>query len=268
LVFHTRLFEGIENLGTPAAHDLSRHGRMVVYELTSLILALILSGAALFYLIRLERRRSDQIHGFFAVFSHELKTSLSRLRLQAEGVQDDLKKNGRGGPALRLLEDMGKLEVQLENSLWVARGEEDLLLIETLALSKIVGEFAHQFPLLVHLSREAFVRGDHRALQSIFKNIFQNAVVHGEAQNLWIEVSKGASADQLCIRFRDDGQGFDGITQDLGQDFRRHTRSSGTGLGLYLVRTLSKIQGGDAHFQSATRGFIVELEIPGHLEPR
>jgi signal transduction histidine kinase len=230
--------------------------------------ALILAGAALFYLIRLERRRSDQIHGFFAVFSHELKTSLSRLRLRAESVQDDLQRNGRGGPALRLLEDMGKLEVQLENSLWVARGQEDLLLIETLPLSKIVGEFAHQFPLLVHLSGEAFVHGDHRALQSIFKNIFQNAVVHGEAQNIWIEVSADTSGDQLKIRFRDDGKGFDGVTQDLGLDFRRHTRSSGTGLGLYLVRTLSKMQGGDARFQSATQGFVVQLEIPGHLEKR
>lgn len=268
-VFHAQLFGDIEELGTPEAQELVQHSRMVAYELGTLIFALLIGGAGLLYLIWLERKRTDQIQRFFAVFTHELRTSISRLRLQAESVQGDLLKAGRGGPALRLLDDMGKLEVQLENSLWVARGEEDRFLIETIPLSRILSEFAPQFPLLVHLSREAFLRADRRALESIFKNVFQNAVVHGEAQNLWIEVVEQAPVLRLSLR--DDGKGFQGEKKNLGALFLRHGRSSGTGLGLYLIRRLARLLGGEARFVPLTQGFQIELELPGSLaaaEPR
>ncbi len=264
LVFITRLFNNIEELKTAEAIAILKHYRMVAYEMGTMILALLLGGAGLLYLIWLERSRSDQIHQFFAVFSHELKTSISRLRLQAEGLQDDLKKSGRGGPALRLLDDMGKLEVQLENSLWVARGEEDLFLIETIPLSRAVGELAREFPLLVHLSSEAWLQADHRAVESILKNIFQNSVQHGDAQNLWIDTTE-LSPGRLLITFRDDGSGFQGDKLSLGQIFKRHSRSGGTGLGLYLIRRLSELQNGTARFVPATQGFQVEIEIRGSL---
>ena len=170
-VFHARLFQSIENLGTPEALEILKHHRMVAYEMVTMIVSLIIGGVALLRVIWLERRRSNQIQQFFAVFSHELKTSLSRLRLQAEGMQEDLKKNSRGGAALRLLDDMGKLEVQLENSLWVARGDEDLFLIETIPVSQVLGEFAPQFPLLVHLSSEAYLRSDRRAVERDRKSV-------------------------------------------------------------------------------------------------
>lgn len=265
-VFYARLFLSIEALGTPEALAILKHHRMVVYEMGTMIVALIVGGIALLRLIWLERQRSDQIRGFFAVFSHELKTSLSRLRLQAEGLQDELNRGGSRGPALRLLDDMGKLEVQLDNSLWVARADEDLFLVETIPLSQLLSEFAPQFPLLVHLSGEAFLRADRRAVESILKNILQNAVVHGEAQNLWIEVSLSPSrADQLRLVFRDDGRGFQGDKKSLGQLFLRHARTSGSGLGLYLVQRLSRLLGGEAHFRPTTQGFQVEIDLPGQI---
>lgn len=265
LIFHARLFAGIQALQTPEALLLWQHNKMVAYELTTLIVALLMGGIGLFYFIFLERRRSEQIRQFFAVFSHELKTSLSRLRLQAESLQEDLKKSGRSGPALRLLDDMGKLEVQLENSLWVARADEDRLLIETLPLSRLLSELAPQFPVQVHLSQEVYLRADRRALESLMKNIFQNAILHGEANNLWIE-ARALRSDRVELTVRDDGKGFQGQADLLGELFRRHTKTSGTGLGLYLVKKLSALMSGQASFVPLTQGFAVRLELPGSLQ--
>ncbi|MFN7728093.1 MAG: sensor histidine kinase [Bdellovibrio sp.] len=264
LIFHARLFRSIEALATPEALLIWKHNKMVAYELITIIIALLLGGIGLFYFIFQERKRSEQIRQFFAVFSHELKTSLSRLRLQAEGLQEDLKKSGRAGPTLRLLEDMGKLEVQLENSLWVARADEDKFLIETLALSRTLSELAPQFPVQVHLSSEAYLRVDRRALESLIKNLFQNAIVHGQAENVWIDVETQGAMIKLTIR--DDGKGYQGHLDQLGELFRRHHKTSGTGLGLFLVKKLTKHLGGRAEFLALTQGFAVRLELPGSLQ--
>lgn len=263
-VFLGRMFSQLQDLGIAETKDIVRHGHMVAMELLSMIIALVIGGATLLYVIWLEKRRSLQIQEFFASFSHELKTSLSRLRIQSESLQEDFRKQPRGGAALRLLEDIGKLDVQLENSLWVARNDEDRLLVENVPVSKVLGEFAPQFPLLVHLSSEAFLRADRRAVESIFKNIFQNAVIHGEAQNLWIQVMD-AGFDRVQLSFRDDGKGFSGDRKSLGQIFRRHSKSSGTGLGLFLIRKLAKLLGGEARFVPSAKGFEIEIEIPGSL---
>ena len=264
-VFNSRLFDKIETLSSPEAHSILKYQRMVASELGTMILALIIGGTGLLYLIWMERRRTDQIHQFFATFTHELKTSLSRLRLQAESLQEDLKKNGRvGGAALQLLDDVGKLEVQLENSLWVARADEDRLFNEELSFSRLLSDVAPQFPLLVHLSSDARLKADRRALESILKNIFQNAVVHGHAENIWIEVKK-ISDSHLLLSFRDDGQGFQGSEEKLGEMFLRHSKSSGTGLGLFLIKRLSRLLGGSARFKASEPGFRIEIEIPGGL---
>lgn len=262
LIFHARLFASIEALGTPEAQAIWKHNKMVAYELITMIVALLMGGVGLFYFIFRERVRSEQIRQFFAVFSHELKTSLSRLRLQAEGLQDDLKKSGRAGPTLRLLDDVGKLEVQLENSLWIARADEDKFLIETLPLSRTLSELAPQFPVQVHLSGEAFLRADRRAMESLLKNLFQNAVLHGGAENVWLDV-QDHGPEQIQITVRDDGKGYQGPVEQLGELFRRHTKTSGTGLGLFLVKKLTSLMGGEAEFVPLTQGFAVKLSLPG-----
>src|ERR1700737_3004770 len=84
-----------------------------------LILSLIGGGLALFYYARREQKRHAQVEEFFAAFTHDAKTALASLRLQAESLREDFG-NAEHSPLLdRLLGDTLRLQLQLENSLFL-----------------------------------------------------------------------------------------------------------------------------------------------------
>ena len=61
-----------------------RQRRMIMWEGGSWIVLLVIGGGALTALAQSERWRLQRVREFFASFSHEVKTSLASLRLQAE----------------------------------------------------------------------------------------------------------------------------------------------------------------------------------------
>src|SRR3989344_8865891 len=69
--------------------------RMLVYEGVSLIVCLIAGGIALAYYVLREHKRNEQIRQFFAAFTHDLKTPIASLRLQAESLGEDLAGSGQ-----------------------------------------------------------------------------------------------------------------------------------------------------------------------------
>lgn len=245
---------------------------MVIYEITSLIISLLVGGGWLMWLIYQERAHAQSIQKFFATFTHEVKTSLSRLRLQTESILDDFRSSQLGRPAVQLLEDMSRLEVQLENSLFIARGVDQNLFIQDIPLSRVIGALSAQFPLQVQLSKDAILRADQRVLESIFKNLMQNAVVHGGAENFWIEPKASTKPGFLHISIRNDGKTFQGDREQLGTLFIPQGPTGGSGLGLYLVKNLIKSLGGTVHFATHfddtqnQNGFCLVLETPGELK--
>ena len=90
---------------------------MLVWEGVMLVGMLMAGGVALLVAIRPEQRRRRDLRAFFMAFTHDLKTSLASLRLQAESLREDLPE-AAGNPNLqRLLKDSVRLQLQLENAL-------------------------------------------------------------------------------------------------------------------------------------------------------
>ncbi|MBC7371255.1 MAG: HAMP domain-containing histidine kinase, partial [Bdellovibrionaceae bacterium] len=111
--------------------------RMLMWEGSILIATVVMGGGSLFFLSYRDQRRHEQLQTFFATFSHDIKTSITRLRLQAEILEEDniQQKN----PVLqRLVGDIARLDLQLENSLLLSSSESAKLLREKLLLSKII----------------------------------------------------------------------------------------------------------------------------------
>ena len=269
LIFGLKQIDRLSHLGGEApaavANEIAREHRMLLSEGSTLIMLLLLGGAALLYYIASEIRRSRRLQEFFAAFTHDLKTSLASLRLQSESLEDDLRETDHAKLMRRLVKDTVRLELQLENSLLLSGPSDgERFLLENVELEGLFKSMRHQWPELeIEISGDAVVVGDQRAIESIFKNIFQNAVVHGRAGKVKVHVDTTGS--WVTIQFTDDGRGFKGDRSRLGKMFERHSTTSGSGLGLYLASKLARSMQGEVRFNDSATGFTVEVVLPqGH----
>jgi len=243
----------------------ARQYRMFLWEGSFLLAFVSLGGAGLFYSIYWDEKRNDEIRRFFSTFTHELKTSLTSLRLQAEILEED-PRNRENENLRRLLRDVVRLELQLENALVLAQAESSKLFLEEIPLSKTVQAISAHWPQLsVKVHGDARVRADQRALECILKNLLQNASVHGQATA--VSVKTVNESNKLKISVTDNGTGFQGKPEELGARLIRHTTRSGAGIGLYLAKLLAARMGGKLSFANSKSGHGLEanLELQGRL---
>src|SRR5207302_1987862 len=243
------------------AADFHRHYQVLLWEGGILIISLIGGGLALFYYARREQKRHAQVEEFFAAFTHDAKTALASLRLQAESLREDFA-DAEPSPLLdRLLSDTLRLQLQLENSLFLVNLTRGAFFLEPISLSDRIDTLRHHWPgLVITQSGDGVIMADARALESVLTNLVQNSVTHGQATAVDVSVT-GAADGKLSVRVKDDGHGFHGDPKVLGKLFVRHTRGSGSGVGLYIVRQLVKRMNGAINFSdSTTSGFLAEME--------
>jgi two-component system phosphate regulon sensor histidine kinase PhoR len=261
LIFGLRQLDRLNQLHVEQADQLQKHYQMLLWEGGILIAALIGGGLALFYYARREQKRHAQVEEFFAAFTHDAKTALASLRLQAESLKEDLGANP--SPLLdRLLQDTLRLQLQLENSLFLVNLPTGRLLIEPVRISQLVDTLRYHWPnLTINQQGDGVVMADARAIESMLTNLIHNAVTHGHASKIQITIEP-ASKERVSLRVADNGRGFAGDIKELGKLFVRHARGSGSGVGLYISRQLAKRMNGTLNFARADDGaFIAELSF-------
>lgn len=242
------------------SEEATRQHRMFFWEGSFLLLLVVLGGGALAYFVYWDQRRYEEVRKFFSTFTHELKTSLTSLRLQAEILEERHSENEN---LQRLLKDVVRLELQLENALILAQADKGNLFLEEIPLKKTLQSLSVHWPRLkVSADRDARLLADQRAIECVFRNLLQNASVHGEANE--VNVAVAPAGNGLLLSFRDNGRGFKGDPAALGRMFVRHTTRSGSGLGLYLSKILAKRMHGSLEFEGSN-GFEARLQIGGKL---
>lgn len=265
LLFGLKQLDKIAGLQNASAQEILRQHRMLMSEGGFLFGLLLIGGISLLYYISVEIGRARQVQTFFAAFTHDLKTSLASLRLQAEALEEDMKDHQSKFPK-RIIRDTVRLELQLNNSLTLAQNIDSRFFLEELSLKKSVNSMKQQWAdLNVDVKNDCLLRVDARALESICKNVIQNAMIHGLARNLEINC-KSSGEEMMQIDFQDDGEGFKGKHRELAKLFVRHSTTSGTGIGLYLVRNLCERLGGSCDFKNLDKGFLVSIFLPGRLK--
>src|SRR5260221_5571151 len=263
LVLGLRQLDLLNCLNLEGAADFHRHYQMLLWEGGILIISLIGGGLALFYYARREQRRHAQVEEFFAAFTHDAKTALTSLRLQAESLREDFADAGPSPLLDRLLSDTLRLQLQLENSLFLVNLTRGAFFLEPISLSDRIDTLRHHWPdLLIAHSGDGVVLADARALESVLTNLVQNSVTHGQATEVDVLVKRSGD-DRLIVRLSDNGHGFHGDPDELGKLFVRHTRGSGSGVGLYIVRHLVKRMNGTIGItEASSSGFLAEMNFP------
>lgn len=260
LIFGLTQAHKLAALGDP---DVAAAPRMLIWEGISLIGLLLAGGMALVISVRREHARQHAVEAFFMAFTHDLKTALASLQLQAESLSEDLPEAAANPNMARLLKDARRLAVQLENSLYFAQPQGELL-VQPVSIAEFITRTAADWPELdVCVEGDETVLADARALESVWRNLLQNAVVHGRATSVRVRIER-RPVGRVSITAIDDGRGAaPQVVRSLGRAFKRPASTSGTGVGLFVSRQLACRMNGDLRFDGALgAGFTAVLELP------
>ncbi len=247
---------------------------------------LIIAGLALntIFLVR-EIRRNEQHDSFINAVTHELKTPIASIRLYLETLQTrDVDEEKRKEFYGIMLEDTNRLLHTVEQVLRASRtGDRRRHLHHTvLDLGELVRECIELARKRTHLderalryvenlnqSRPALVNGDGDELRAAVSNLIDNAIKYSDKEiNILVELVD-FDDDRLAIRVTDRGVGIPrGYLDQVFKRFYRVPRRmsvkvKGTGLGLFIVRSVINKHGGKAYAESAGEGmgstFTIEL---------
>jgi signal transduction histidine kinase len=241
--------------------------RMFVWEGVAFISLLVAGGIAIVFAIRREHLRRQSLETFFLSFTHDLKTSIASVGLQAEGLREDWPEGAARTALDRLLDDVLRLQIQLENSLFVAH-PDGRLLAERLPAASAIRRVGADWPHLeLEIVGDAVVVADARGLDTVVRNVLQNAVVHGGAGRVSVRLEPAKPGAAARLTFTDNGRGVpaDSLPR-LGEPFNRGARTGGSGMGLYVSRELARRMHGALYFPAAGAsgdGLTVVLELPG-----
>ena len=208
------------------------------------------------------RRYLDSRTRVLAAMSHDLKTPLTRLRLQVEAL-DNPPMQARIGRELDEMENMVREALALFRGL--DDGEPAAPIDSDALLAKIRDEF-QDMGATVTLGGHALqpFTGKPQALKRCLTNLIANAVNFGTSADVVTE--DGA---ELVIRIRDHGQGIP--ENELERVFEpfyrlessRNRDSGGTGLGLSIARDIAQAHGGSLTLANiAGGGLEATLRLP------
>jgi len=188
--------------------------------------------------------------------SHELRTPLARIRMGVELLKS--KPDARREADLEA--DIAELDALIEEILTASRldASAGLDVHEDVDFLALAAEECARYEDC-HLDGEpAQVRGDPRLLRRLVRNLLENAKRHG-APPIEVTVRRvhqnGSAAVELSVR--DHGVGVpDSEQEKIFDPFYRMAgaTSTGTGLGLSLVRQIARKHSGEAHCDRAAGG--------------
>ena len=234
------------------------------------------------FLVR-EIRRNEQHDGFINAVTHELKTPIASIRLHLQTLERRKLDESQRQTFYRLmLEDSDRLMNTVEQVL--KAGREGARKGEHIALDfeQLVEQCVENARTSHHLQPEALrydaalngkgaqVSGDPGDLRTAVLNILDNAVKYsGNHVDIVVRLEEQAQ-NGLVLKVEDRGVGIPpGELKTIFKRFYRVPNRTlpqvrGTGLGLYLVRTVAKRHGGRVSAQSAGpgKGTTVTFEIP------
>jgi signal transduction histidine kinase len=240
---------------------------------TFVLLILIANGILLRFFIR-DSRRSKSLQVFFASMTHELRTPLTSIKLQAEALRD-IEDNPKHTPFIhRLLEDVERLEGQVQRALELARIEGGGTLktqpipLKNFVQNKIVPQYAlatQRIQIEIRMAA-GFASADPTALNIIFRNLLDNAIKYSTSQPTQISIKGESKDDFYFVEVVHSNSQFQGDRDDLGKLFYRGENSQGAGVGLYLIQTLMSKMKGRTEYRAEGQSFITHLTFQTHAE--
>jgi two-component system, OmpR family, osmolarity sensor histidine kinase EnvZ len=207
-------------------------------------------------LARIEEERAVMLAGI----SHDLRTPLARLRLEAElSVSDATAREN-------MANDIAQLDAIINKFLDYAR--PDHIQLNPVALSQTIDQCLTAFrnrpelDIKLNLEPNLMAQADAVELQRVITNLIENAARYGQSADTGIarlEIAAHKLDNSILLRLRDHGPGVavDQLKQLTTPFFRgetARTAANGAGLGLAIVQKIISRMGGSLELSNASSG--------------
>ncbi len=249
--------------------------------------ALIIAGMIVntSFLVR-ELRRSEQHDSFINAVTHELKTPVASIRLHLETLQRrNLPEAKKQEFYQVMLSDTDRLTETVEQVLRAGRAGDKKAGREKLEIDfrQLVRECIDAARIRHHVSPDALhyeegpqngagikVLGNDEDLRTAVFNVLDNAIKYsGDHVDVRVRLNL-PDEKRIVFSVQDHGVGIprDDVKRIFKRFYRIHHRSlshvKGTGLGLFIVKSIAQKHGGDVFAESAGegQGTTITMELP------
>ena len=212
-------------------------------------------------IMRQLNERTDMLAGV----SHDLRTPLTRIRLQLALMKET-------ADTRAISDDIREMETMIDGYITFAAGGGDEA-SEEIAVDKLLKRMvdqarkSHKFDIALTLSKTKVPKFPVRknAIQRAFANIISNAIRYSTKTH----VSIWQRNDEVMIQFDDNGAGIpaekraDAIRPFVRLETSRNRRTGGTGLGLSITSDIILGHGGELTLgESPLGGLRVTIKLP------
>ena len=207
-------------------------------------------------IIRHLNQRSEMLSGI----SHDLRTPLTRIKLQLSFIKDkEISK--------KLSDDVEEMEKMLNEYLQFA-SSRSAEITETFDLSELLKTTIMKYEkkeITTDISKEVFLDGRKNLMQRCFSNLIDNAIKY--SANVYISLRK--LNNNILIIIDDDGPGIpENERENVFKPFYKIDKSRGdskssVGLGLSIASDIVKSHGGNIKLEtSPTNGLRIKVILP------
>ena len=207
-------------------------------------------------ILRHLNQRSEMLSGI----SHDLRTPLTRMKLQIAFIKDK-------ELASKLTEDINEMEKMLNEYLQFTSSSY-LEKTEKFNLSKLINEIIKKYQnenIISQLSTEVFINGRKNLIKRCINNLIDNGIKYGD--KVKVELSK--STNNIFIKIEDNGFGipeeeYENVFKPFYKiDKGRADTKSSVGLGLSIASDIIRSHGGNIKLEkSKMNGLGVKIFLP------
>ena len=215
---------------------------------------------------------------FISTVSHELRTPLTSIRGFAQTMLsswDKLDDNSKK-KFLEIIEQQSNRLIHLvENILSVTKIPSENLVCKKIGINSIINNVVqiikqkyttHEFELSLEKSNPE-IYADTEKIQQVLINVIENACKYSD-EGSGVNVSTLSDNKYVYIRVRDEGIGIDEeYAEKIFEKFSRidnplTRKTQGSGLGLFITKSLTEKMNGQISFKNLEKGTEFELKFP------
>lgn len=202
----------------------------------------------------------------FAIVGHELRTPVAAIdMLSADCELPDAEKIGQiRGISQGLLSTLDDLRTVIspQRALESKLTQSDPLLVIKQALTPLkflIRSSGFELVLNTGKVENRVFRFHAQALRQAITNLVKNAACHSDGRTIYISFEQSLIEDEVYqgkLMVEDDGKGIPECAQSkMFEPFvRGDTRSEGTGLGLFIIKELAALMGGELGYTASQYG--------------